>query len=290
MYLWASAAVDIPSRGHGIGPTALAHLVHRAARHLAHRERYTIHLNHRHRPDDLADIDLLPELFAGARRQTLQAAHEVIGSLRWGHPHLDFTPELVALSGKTSILRLLPVGEWHPTRVFAAAEPLLVQCDASWPSSRRARAGIVRPGIESVSIDLSATQTRGNPQAEFLGLCLALLTDATNLTPLRVQCDETSAVRDARLLYEGHLPAWVYRSDNDLTLRITVTAMTAVRLRPVAIEHVPRQQLRPAHEAASYATFQPDLLHPKSWARKQGIPLSMYDKDRGLDHNGTQHP
>lgn len=283
-YLWASAAVDVDWRiwQPALGDGALVFLSDTAAAHLERRERYTLHISKHYTSQH-------PYRVERAAQQALAAVQDLTDTLHERRPELQFTARTLAPNRKTTVLQLIPADERHPTVAPATTTPLTVQCDASWPGTQHARAGITYLGA-SVSIDLGQAETQGNPEAEFLALCLALLTGAADRTPLAVQGDETSAVRDARLLHEGLLPGWIYHHGNHLAQRLAIAAMTAVRMRPATIDHVPREKLPTAHLAAAHATFRPDLLHPRTWARKQGIALSWYDNERGLGKNGPNFP
>lgn len=279
-YLYASAVINVHPRRVPLGPTALALLADTVTRHLAQRERFTVYLDWR-------------GWWRGYLRQASAryaevAAHTITQAVRARAPGRDISIEQLGHNRFSLVLRFVPADEWHPRPAGAGGQPVTVYCDASEAS------GHVRGGIaasdHTVTVDLDATGINRNSDAEFLTVCLALLTAAGQNSPLTVYADETEAVRAGRLLYDGQIPPWVYRHGTDLTQRIVVAAMTASRLRPVHIEHTTRNRVHQAHVAADATVANEYMLSPNTWATRQGINLSWEDRQRGLDRYVPARP
>lgn len=275
-YLWASADVDMTGwrSPRDLGPTAASALAEQAAAHLRRRERFTVCLHKR------APLHANRTEF---RRHVRQLADTLTTSLHQRHPGLCTEHRLVPCGRFSQALQLLPADEWHPDRHKNGTTPYRVQCDASWRNADHARVGIVGAKRINVAIDLAHCATRSSGQAEFLGLCLAVLTGLGDRTPLLVHGDEETAVAEARRLYDGILPSWLHHQDNSLAQRLAIAATTAMRLRPVSIRQVPRRKVHWADVAAGHKSDHPGgLMQPKTWANRQGIRLSWYDEHRGL--------
>lgn len=158
-----------------------------------------------------------------------------------------------------------------------------MQCDASWQSPPASTGrGITRSGKFSVRIDLAPAAPANSTQAEFLGLCLAVLTRSNRRLPLLAGCDQETAVKGALLLGKGILPSWVLRDGSDLTQRIAIAAMNSRCLRPGIIRQVQRFKVSWADRAAACNADRTDVLHPKTWARRQGMPLTWDDRHWGV--------
>lgn len=271
-YLWASADIDLSDWHYDhLGPTTYTWLAHDAAENLTRRQRFTVHFGRRRPKSD-------PGSF---HRRARDIADSLASSIRQRHPALHFD-ERFRIIGRASVaLQLIPHQEWHPEFHRTSAPPRIVSCDASWSDSRHVRAGI-SIDKKSFSINLAPAEPRISSQAEFLGVCLAMLTNTAERTPLLVRCDSINAVTEAQYLGKGIMPSWMYRESGDVAQRLAIAAMTSMRLRPVIVKHVPRTRTTKAHEAATYHAPETGVFHIRTWAKKQGIPLSWYDVDRGL--------
>ncbi|MFE0400239.1 ribonuclease H family protein [Paenibacillus lactis] len=282
-YLWASAAVSVSPWRLALAPTALSLLADTVSAHLAARERFTVYFDWRY-----------SVTWSQQRKQCARRAHEAAEVLRHAietrNPAREMTVETICYSS-CSLVRFVPTDEWHPEPGAAPGPPQSVLCDASYKKQpHESRAGLSLDNREIVAIDLLQAAPRDSSQAEFLAVCLALLTGADARGPLTVYSDEKGAVHDARLLHRGQMPAWLYWHGNDLAVRIAVAAMTAVRLRQVTIEWRPRAFVGQAHRAASLSKPDGSPWAPRKWAARQGVPLSWHDRQRGLDHDGYERP
>lgn len=276
IYLWASADVDLthwrPGYRDHLGPTTLTWLADETAANLIHKQRFTVHFGRRSKKSD-------PGTFHGLARKI---ADTLLTSVRQRHPELCFDERFRIISRTSAVLQFIPRQEWHPDFHRTDTAPRVVSCDASWKDSAHVRAGITGDRKASVSINLAPAHPHTSGQAEFLGVCLAMLTGAAERIPLLVRCDNTSAVAEAHLLGKGIMPSWMYRESTELAQRIAIAAMTSMRIRPVVVKQVQRAGVSRAHEAAAYHAPEIEVLHPRTWAKKQGTPLGWLDVDRGL--------
>ncbi|WP_405814566.1 hypothetical protein OG241_08195 [Streptomyces sp. NBC_01390] len=274
-YLYASAVISISPRMAGLGPTTLALLADMVTERLNLRERFTVYLDWRR----WTAVHLRGDCALKARR----VASSLIAAVRCRPSSAGLHAKMISHNRFQLVLRFTPADEWHPATSLPG-QPLTVVCDASFVDARNVRAGIAT-GDTVTTVDLSGTGCDRSSNAEFLTLCLALLTGVRERGPLTVYADETEAVRAGLLLREGQFPPWVYRHGDDLTQRITLAAMTACRLRPVHIEHLPRERVGQAHQAADATIANAYMLSPRTWAVRQGMNLSWLDSQRGLDHH-----
>lgn len=278
-YLWASAAIDLTTWGtrgpDTFGSTTLTYLANEVAIHLRRAERYTLCLYS-------AYVDRNTKRVEAFRTRARDAAEAITAAVRLRHPGLDFTPQIFQYNRACTILRLLPADEWHPAREETGAEPLAIQCDSSWKSIDQTRAGITWSHDTEIRINLSPAAPASNVQAEFLALALATLTQVRDRTPLDITADQKEAVRAVSLLSKGIMPPWMYTESSDLAQRIVIAAMTSMRLRPVTIRWAKRTQVFRADKIAAWDGPLTDILAPTTWAKRQGMPLTWVDKDRGL--------
>ncbi|MGW9067838.1 hypothetical protein ACWGQT_00100 [Streptomyces yangpuensis] len=180
-----------------------------------------------------------------------------------------------------TVVQFIPHSEWHPGAP-KSSRLLAVQCDASFADAAHARGGI-HSASGTHRVDLAAVDLSNSAEAEFITLCLATLTSADQRQPLRIRCDNEPAVAAAQRLHSGQLPKWVRNDASDLAQRIVIAATTSVRLRPVEILHVLRDRVVRADAVASVNRVSNELMHPRNYARKQGMMLSWNDSQRGLD-------
>ncbi|RZU28248.1 hypothetical protein EV284_6414 [Streptomyces sp. BK022] len=278
-YLYASASIQVRYM-HGIGPTALALLADTVTRHLVQRERFTVHLDGWYPPKSrhfrwMNDKE---------NDRTVKSLEDTVRN-RFPGP---FGIDVVQTAKSNLLIRFVPHDEWHPEPAAAPGPPVLATSDASYRGPHHARAGIAVNGT-ATTIDLAPAGHIDSNGYEFLAVCLALLTAVGERSPLTVRSDSTEAVREGRFLREGQMPSWVYRHGNEVVQRVAASAMSASRLRPVRIEHVPRENVAAAHYAAFSAAGECPMAM-RSWATRQGMPLSWVDAQRGLDSRAPSKP
>ncbi|MET8696882.1 hypothetical protein ABZV65_30580 [Streptomyces bauhiniae] len=279
-YLYASASIQTRYK-HGIGPTALALLADNITRHLAQRERFTVHLDGWYS----ASSKHFCRINDKENDRTVKALEDTVRN-RFAGP---FGTDVVRTATSNLLIRFVPHDEWHPEPTAAPGPPVLATCDASYRELHHARAGIAVNGT-ATTVDLAPAGDVGSTGSEFLAVCLALLAAVGQRSPLTVCSDSAQAVREGRLLREGQTPAWLYRHGNQVAQRVALSAMSASRLRPVHIEKVPRKDVGAAHDAAYPDAASNSALTMRNWAARQGTRLSWVDHQRGLDWGAPSTP
>lgn len=272
-YLYASAVIMIQPRRIALGPTALQYLADTVMWHLDQQERFTLYFDWRY-------WDSKPHWRRGCARQAQVAAYTIEEAVRSCYPY-PIAVEWVEHNRFSLAARFVPANEWHPAPPVRPGPPVTLYCDAS-RTDEQVRGGIAVAGT-TYTIDLTDTGITRSSDAEFLTVCLALLTAAGERSPLTVYADQTEAVCAGQMLGEGLMPRWVYLHGSELAQRIVVAAMTASRLRPIRVEQIPRNQVHRAHVAADATVTNEHMLTSRNWARRQGLPLSWKDWQRGLN-------
>ncbi|MDX3020134.1 hypothetical protein [Streptomyces acidiscabies] len=198
-YLYASAVINVKPQRAPLGPTTLTVLTDAITRHLTQRERFTVYFDWRHWTK------------SNRRRSSAVharvAAHTIAHHVRSGPAGRTMRVQSLEHNKYSPVMRFMPDDEWHPAPTDEPGFPITVHCDASLArvQGEQVRGGIA-VGKETYTVDLSAAGITRSANAEFLTVCLALLTGARERSPLTVYADETEAVRAGKLLREGQIP------------------------------------------------------------------------------------